>query len=110
MSKGRKRERQQPMEKQQFNRELMEFLASSPTPFHAVRQMAEQLSAAGFVYLREDDSWRIDQGGRYFTTRNDSSIIAWTMPAGETLLETGFRMVGAHTDSPCLQEYSSVFR
>lgn len=91
------------MDQQQFNRELIEFLASSPTPFHAVEQMARRLTAAGFLHVREADNWPIESGGRYFTTRNDSSIIAWTMPAGALLAETGFRMVGAHTDSPCLK-------
>ena len=44
-------------------------------------------------------------GGRYFTTRNGSSIIAWRMPVGEMddPTEYGFRMVGAHTDSLCLK-------
>lgn len=90
------------MDQQQFNRELIEFLASSPTPFHAVREMARRLTEAGFRELREADNWPIETGGRYFTTRNDSSIIAWTMPAG-ALPEMGFRIVGAHTDSPCLK-------
>ena len=91
------------MQQRQFNQELVEFLAASPTPFHAVDQMATRLSNAGFAQLCEADSWHVEPGGRYFTTRNDSSIVAWVMPTGQALAETGFRMVGAHTDSPCLK-------
>ena len=91
------------MEQQRFNQELMEFLAASPTPFHAVREMAARLTEAGFQRRPETDAWQLDPGGRYFTTRNDSSIIAWTVPARSTLPESGLRMVGAHTDSPCLK-------
>ena len=91
------------MDRQRFNRELMEFLAASPTPFHAVREMAARLADAGFRLRPETDAWQLDPGGRYFTTRNDSSIIAWTVPARPRLPESGLRMVGAHTDSPCLK-------
>ena len=91
------------MDQQGFNRELMEFLAASPTPFHAVREMARRLADAGFEPRPETDAWVLEPGGRYFTTRNDSSIIAWTAPAGVSLPESGLRMVGAHTDSPCLK-------
>jgi len=91
------------MDQEQCNRELTQFLAASPTPFHAVHEMARQLSASSFVYLPEADSWSIRPGGRYDTTRNGSSIIAWMMPSGTVPADTGFRMVGAHTDSPCLK-------
>ncbi len=91
------------MDLQRFNRELMDFLASSPTPFHAVREMAQRLSEAGFRYRPEADAWRLEPNGRYFTTRNDSSLIAWTAPARGALAERGLRMAGAHTDSPCLK-------
>ncbi len=91
------------MDPQRFNQELMDFLAASPTPFHAVHQMARRLMEAGFQQRPETDAWRVEPGGRYFTTRNDSSIIAWTMPVRVPLPESGFRMAGAHTDSPCLK-------
>ena len=93
------------MDQTQFNRRLLEFLAAAPTPFHAVEQMSARLTDAGFVSLCEADAWRVEAGGRYFATRNGSSIIAWRMPSGGTadLAARGFRMVGAHTDSPCLK-------
>lgn len=81
-----------------FNDQLLAFLKASPSPFHAVEQMAQRLDEAGFEFLPEQDSWSIEVGGRYYTTRNGSSLIAFT----NTEFNRGIRMVGAHTDSPCL--------
>lgn len=86
----------------QFNQGLLDFLHASPTPFHATTQMVHQLQQAGFIALHEGDAWQLESGQRYFVTRNDSSIIAFVY-GKRPLLETGIRMVGAHTDSPCLK-------
>lgn len=87
----------------EFVNGLMAFIQRSPTPFHAVRTMAVHLEEAGFTRLHESDEWpeKVKKGGRYFVTRNDSSIIAFQSDG--TLVDEGFRMVGAHTDSPCLK-------
>lgn len=85
-----------------FNLGLLEFIQSSPTPFHAVQTMATTLAATGFTELCEADSWSLVKGERYYVTRNDSSIIAF-IHGTEDLLESGIRMLGAHTDSPCLK-------
>jgi aspartyl aminopeptidase len=82
---------------------LIRFLNESPTPFHAVAAMSTRLESAGFEHLNERDTWNVKAGGRYYTQRNGSSIIAWTMPTTRSLVDSGFRMVGAHTDSPCLR-------
>ncbi|SIS99960.1 M18 family aminopeptidase [Neptunomonas antarctica] len=82
---------------------LINFLNASPTPFHAVTQMKKRLLEAGYQSLDEKDSWILKAGGRYVITRNDSSIVAWQIPKNRLLSESGFRMVGAHTDSPCLR-------
>lgn len=85
-----------------FNAGLLQFLGASPTPFHAVDTMAGRLMAAGFERLDEGDSWHLEPGKRYLVTRNGSSLIAFVY--GKTpLLESGIRMFGAHTDSPCLK-------
>jgi len=85
-----------------INPGLLDFIQSSPTPFHAVAAMRRTLLAAGFSLLDETDAWTVRPGGRYLVTRNDSSLIAFCL--GETPPEQrGFRMVGAHTDSPCLR-------
>ena len=91
------------MDQHQFNQALIEFLAASPTPFHAVAQMAARLADTGFARLDESEAWPLVPGGRYWLSRNDSSIIAWRMPTRRALAENGFRMVGAHTDSPGLK-------
>jgi len=83
-----------------FNQELLEFLDASPTPFHAARNIAEQLKKAGFVEVKESDAWNLEAGLGYFLLRNDSSILAWRQPQSFT---AGLRLVGAHTDSPCLK-------
>lgn len=84
-----------------FNRELGDFLDHSPTPFHAVSTMSAMLVKAGFSALSEAEQWSLEAGGKYFVTRNGSSIIAFTVGT-ESMAETGIRMAGAHTDSPCL--------
>ena len=85
-----------------FNTGLLAFLNASPTPFHATANLAHALAAAGYAQLDERARWRLEAGGHYFVTRNDSSVIAFALGA-EPLVATGFRMVGAHTDSPCLK-------
>ncbi len=79
---------------------ITQYLAASPTPFHAVKQACERLEAAGFVRLDESEAWDLDPAGRYFVTRNDSTLIAFCQPGQMT---EGARMMGAHTDSPCLR-------
>lgn len=91
------------MTEQSFNQELIHFINVSPTPFHAVNAMKESLLAAGYSELKETDSWSFSQGGKYFVTRNDSSVIAFCFDQLSALVEQGFHMVGAHTDSPCLK-------
>ncbi|ETX11285.1 aminopeptidase [Marinomonas ushuaiensis DSM 15871] len=90
------------MEYSNFNDTLLSFLQSSPTPFHATASMRSALVAKGFVELLEEDNWVLDEGGKYFVTRNESSLIAFTTPQLD-INQTGWRMIGAHTDSPCLK-------
>jgi aspartyl aminopeptidase len=86
----------------ELNQEMLEYLRDSPTPFHATQNIAGHLARAGFERLEEGKSWNLKPGTRYFVTRNDSSIIAFVY-GKQPLLDTGIRMVGAHTDSPCLK-------
>jgi aspartyl aminopeptidase len=89
------------MQDSEFVDGLLSFIQASPTPFHAVEQMAGQLRDSGFKQLKESDAWEIKTPGKYYVTRNDSSIVAFNLGCNPT--EHGFRMVGAHTDSPCLK-------
>jgi len=86
-----------------FNQQLLTFLDCSPTPFHATKTMLELCVDQGYEVLQERDSWSLKPGGRYVVTRNQSSIIVFTLPEKANPVETGFRMAGAHTDSPCLK-------
>lgn len=85
-----------------FNQGLCAFLDASPTPYHAVDTMKALLREQGFQALSERESWGQLPPGRFYVTRNDSSIIAFVLAEGD-LAETGMNMVGAHTDSPCLK-------
>ncbi len=82
--------------------QLLDFIDDSPSPWHAVETAVRRLQQAGFQSLREDQAWRIEKGGRYYVVRDGSSLIAFV--AGEKpLVETGFKIIGAHTDSPGLR-------
>lgn len=90
------------MNQTSFNENLLAFLQASPTPFHAVENMASALDTAGFTRLLEGDTWQLQPGGKYYVTRNGSSIIGFVYGTAD-LPATGIRMAGAHTDSPCLK-------
>jgi len=90
------------MSADQFNHQLMDFLSRSTTPFHATEQLTRQLQGAGFQLLEPGAHWQFEAGGRYYSTRNGSSIVAFVV-GNKSPAEQGWRMIGAHTDSPCLK-------
>ena len=79
--------------------DLLNFISRSPTPFHATANLVEMFSDAGYQHLAEEEQWHCQSGGKYFVTRNGSSIIAFNL--ADT--EHGMQLIGAHTDSPCLK-------
>jgi aspartyl aminopeptidase len=85
---------------QNFNKELIQFIDVSVTPFHAVAEMGRLLENSGFEKLDECVQWDLCEGKRYYVTRNDSSLIAFSYPPSE---QKGYTIVGAHTDSPNLR-------
>jgi aspartyl aminopeptidase len=89
------------MNQQDFNQQLCEFLTRATTPFHAVSLIEASLLEAGFTALEDSPSWQLSPGGRYYTVRNGSSVVAFVL-GRELSAADGIRMVGAHTDSPCL--------
>jgi aspartyl aminopeptidase len=86
------------MTKKDFNEGLLGFLDASATPFHTTKNMTMMLKNAGFKKLYEEQRWDLKEGEKYFVTRNDSSLIAFTYPSRKD-----YTMVGCHTDSPNLK-------
>ena len=81
--------------------DLLAFIARSPSPWHAAANVAAQLQAARFQALDEKHAWHLQPEGRYFVTRDDGSLIAFVI--GRDVINHGFRIIGAHTDSPGLR-------
>lgn len=79
--------------------ELIDFIYESPSAFHAAYNVKNLLLEKGFCELKEEDAWKLNNGGKYFTTKNDSAIIAFVIGKGKPE-EKGFKIIGAHTDSP----------
>ncbi|MFF2606694.1 M18 family aminopeptidase [Arthrobacter koreensis] len=78
-------------------KDLGEYVAASPSSFHAARTAADRLQAAGFIELHEDANWP-ETAGKYVVVR-DGAFIAWIIPEGAAA-GTGFNIFGTHTDSP----------
>lgn len=77
--------------------DLMNFLEDSPTAAHSVSSMQEQLMKSEFIELSEGKRWKIEPGGRYFVTRNGSSLSAFIAPKK---FPKRCRLLASHTDSP----------
>jgi aspartyl aminopeptidase len=80
--------------------DLLNYLAASPSPYHAVRVASDRLDQAGWVRLQVRDAWT-DLPERAYVAVG-GALIAWNRP-GATPVSAGFRIVGAHTDSPNLR-------
>lgn len=83
-------------------RDLLGFLRASPTPWHAVAESTRRLAAAGFCALDEAEPWALAPGERRFVVRGDGTLVAFVLGARPPH-EAGFRIVGAHGDSPNLR-------
>ncbi|MFL0246419.1 M18 family aminopeptidase [Candidatus Clostridium stratigraminis] len=79
--------------------ELIDFIYESPSAFHAALSVKNNLLEKGFTELKEEEAWKLNKGGKYFTTKNDSAIIAFVVGKGNIEVN-GFKLIGAHTDSP----------
>jgi aspartyl aminopeptidase len=82
-------------------RDLCAFLDRSPTPYHAAREAASRLEAVGFREIGERDAWSLLPGDRRYLLRG-GTLIAFVV-GDESPATGGFRMIGAHTDSPNLR-------
>lgn len=78
--------------------ELTDFIEQSPTAFHAVQNLKTMLDKDGFQELKEAEKWHLEPDGKYYVTRNNSSIIA--LKIGNALDEYSFHVTASHSDSP----------
>ena len=76
-------------------KDLMNFLDSSVTMFHAINECEKVLKDSGYIYLPENEKWNI-RAGKYYTKRNSSSLIAFDIANGDY----HFQISAAHSDSP----------
>jgi aspartyl aminopeptidase len=83
-------------------RDLLAYIDQSPSPFHAVAETTRRLVAAGYKQLFEGDAWQLSPGDRFFVVRGDATLAAFELGT-EPPEEAGFRLIGAHTDSPTLR-------
>jgi len=82
--------------------DLLAFIDRSPSPYHAVVESIRRLEAAGFRAASETDVWELAPGDRRYVVRSEGSLAA--LEVGEvTPAEAGFRIIGAHSDSPNLR-------
>jgi aspartyl aminopeptidase len=83
---------------------LLSFVNASPTPWHAVQTAALRLEKAGFLKIREKDDWEkeLNPGGKYYFTRNQSALLAFTIPQ-KWKHGAGVSIVATHVDSPNLR-------
>jgi len=82
--------------------DLLDFIDASPSPWHAVQTCETSLHAAGFRRLEEADRWQFAPGDCCYVVRGGSSIIAFVV-GSKPAVDTGLRLIGAHTDSPGLR-------
>ena len=79
--------------------ELVDFLYDSPSACHGVKATQKILDKNGFIEIKETDKWELQAKGKYYVIKNDSALIAFEVGTGN-IEETGFRLIGAHTDVP----------
>ena len=77
--------------------DLFDFLDNSPSPYHSAAAAAAILESEGYKLCAESEPWELVTGGRYYTTRNGSAVLAWRMPRGAL---TGWHITASHGDSP----------
>jgi hypothetical protein len=81
---------------------MCNFITASPTPFQAVHNLTSRLASAQFQKLSEKSPLPLKAGGKYYYTRNQSSLVAFTLPHKPTP-KTAISFAVGHLDSPCLK-------
>jgi len=81
--------------------DLLSFIQTSPTAFHAIQSAQERLENSGFQRLLENECWNLVPGGKYYTIKNGSSLIGFIIPQNKKW--KGFHIIATHSDSPCFK-------
>lgn len=84
--------------KKQFAENLIDYIYDSPTAFNAVETSKDLLLKNGFNELKMNEKWKLKVGGKYFITKNSSSLTAFVINSDN--MQDGFRIIGSHSDSP----------
>ncbi len=88
--------------KEKITKGLLKYLDESVNAIYATKMIERELQRHDFKELIEGDSWQVDKGDRYYLKRGDSSIIAFEL-GDRSKITQGFKIIGAHTDSPALK-------
>ena len=80
-----------------MQKEFLNFLNSARSSYHAVDLLVKDLETAGYSRLLEGEAWTLAPGGKYFLTRNGSSLVAFRVPQK---VSGGFMIGAAHSDRP----------
>ena len=78
---------------------MLQYIQRSPDCFHAVEELRQRLLREGYTELRPG-RWQLTAGGKYFTTKNGSSMMAFRLPQEAP---AGFLLTASHSDSPCFR-------
>ena len=78
-------------------KDLLSFIAHSPTAFQCVDTVETMLREAGFTALSCDAPWELREGAGYYLTYNRSALVAFRMP---NTVPKAFRVAASHSDSP----------
>ena len=84
----------------ELNAKLCAFLDKTPNSFFAVKNIKVELAAAGFTELQENSRWQLQEGGKYYVSRNGSALLAFVLPQKDYL---GFQVYACHCDSPAFK-------
>lgn len=82
---------------------FISFVNAAISPYHAVEWCKAKLESKGYQELKEIENWKLAPEGKYFFTRNNTTILAFNVGKDFSVNNTGFKIIGAHTDSPCLK-------
>lgn len=88
------------MNSKMYTEQLLDFIHESPTCYHTIANAAALLEKNHYQPLSEKEEFVLEEGGRYYLTRNDSSLIAFELPKRPM---KAFALIAAHSDAPCFK-------